>query len=135
MVADAAEAADEEPRAAMMAAPRLATVGMKVFSSQSWSPTTSAALRPPTSAWNRSGYWVVEWLPQIVIFVMSVTGAPVLADSCALARLWSRRVIAVKRPGSSPSALLIAMREFVFAGLPTTRTLTSLAAERPSAAP
>ena len=44
MVADAAEAADDEPRASMIAAPRLATVGMKSFSSQAWSPTTSAAL-------------------------------------------------------------------------------------------
>ena len=78
-VADAAEAADEEPRAAMMAAPRLATVGMKVFSSESWSPTASAASRPATSAWNRWGYWVAEWLPQMVIFVMSVTAAPVFA--------------------------------------------------------
>ena len=34
MVAEAALAADEEPRAAMMAAPRLATVGMKSSSSQ-----------------------------------------------------------------------------------------------------
>ena len=67
IVADAAEAAEEEPRASMMAAPRLATVGMKVFSIQSWSSTTSAALRPPTSAWKRSGYWVAEWLPQIVM--------------------------------------------------------------------
>src|SRR3954451_13105759 len=79
MVADAAEAADEEPRASMMAAPRLATVGMKVFSTQSWSLTTSAAFLPPTSAWKTSGYWVAEWLPQIVIWVMSVTGAPVFA--------------------------------------------------------
>ena len=58
----------------MIAAPRLATVGMKVFSTQSWSPTTSAALRPPISAWKTSGYCVAEWLPQIVIFLMSVTG-------------------------------------------------------------
>ena len=78
MVAEAADAADEEPRASMIAAPRLATVGMKVFSSQSWSSTTSAAMRPPTSAWNRSGYCVAEWLPQIVIFLISVTAAPVL---------------------------------------------------------
>ena len=76
-MADAAEAAEDEPRASMIAAPRLATVGMKSFSSQAWSPTSSAALRPPTSAWNRSGYWVAEWLPQIVIFLMSVTAAPV----------------------------------------------------------
>src|SRR6185437_6476249 len=77
-VALAADAAEEDPRASMMAAPRLATVGMNVFSSQSWSSTTSAAMRPPTSAWNRSGYCVAEWLPQIVIFLMSVTGAPVV---------------------------------------------------------
>jgi malate dehydrogenase len=43
MVADAAEAADELPRASMIAAPRLATVGMKSFSIQDWSLTTSAA--------------------------------------------------------------------------------------------
>ena len=51
----------------MIAAPRLATVGMKVSASHSWSPTASAAFRPPTSAWKMSGYWVAEWLPQIVI--------------------------------------------------------------------
>jgi hypothetical protein len=44
---------------------------------------------PPTSAWKMSGYWVAEWLPQIVIFLMSVTAAPVLAASCEIARLWS----------------------------------------------
>src|SRR3954452_8905416 len=55
-VAEAADAAEDAPRASMIAAPRLATVGMKSFSIQSWSLTTSAALRPPTSAWNTSGY-------------------------------------------------------------------------------
>src|SRR5690349_24968344 len=79
MVADAADAAEDEPRASMIAAPRLATVGMKSFSSQAWSPTASAAFWPLTSAWKRSGYWVAEWLPQIVIFLMSVTLAPVFA--------------------------------------------------------
>ncbi len=43
--------------------------------------------------------------------------------------------MAVKRPGSSSAALLMAMSEFVFAGLPTTRTLTSRCAERDSASP
>ena len=50
----------------MIAAPRCATVGMNSLSYQAWSPTTSAALRAepkspsePTSAWNRSGYWVL----------------------------------------------------------------------------
>src|ERR1700752_5453344 len=90
-VARAAGGADEAPRASMIAAPRLATVGMKSFSIQDWSLTTSAAFLPPTSAWKMSGYWVAEWLPQIVIFLMSVTAAPVFLASCEIARLWSRR--------------------------------------------
>src|SRR6476620_5061628 len=97
IAADAAEAAEDEPRASMMAAPRLATVGMKSFSIQSWSLTTSAAFLPPTSAWKMSGYWVAEWLPQIVSFLMSLTVLPVLAASCDSARLWSRRVSAENR--------------------------------------
>ena len=97
MVADAAEAAEEAPRASMIAAPRLATVGMKSFSIQFWSLTTSAAFLPPISAWKMSGYWVAEWLPQIVIFLMSVTAAPVFLASCEIARLWSRRVSAENR--------------------------------------
>src|SRR5918992_43595 len=99
MVAEAAEAAEEEPRASMIAAPRLATVGMKVFSTQSWSPITSAAFLPPISAWNTSGYWVAEWLPQIVIRRTSVTGTPAFLAAWATARLWSRRVMAGKRFG------------------------------------
>ena len=128
MVADAAEAAEEEPRASMIAAPRLATVGMKSFSIQSWSPTTSAAFLPAISAWNTSGYCVAEWLPQIVIFLMSVTGAPVLAASCEIARLWSRRVSAENRSCGMSGALLIAIRALVLAGLPVTPMRTSSAA-------
>ena len=37
----AADAADDAPRASMIAAPRLATVGMNVPSTHSWSPTAS----------------------------------------------------------------------------------------------
>src|SRR5690606_345334 len=96
IAAEAADAADDAPRASMIAAPRLATVGMKSFSSQSWSLTVSAAFLPAISAWKMSGYWVAEWLPQIVILRMSATETPAFLDSCASARLWSRRVIAVK---------------------------------------
>ena len=128
MVAFAAEAADDEPRAAMMAAPRLATVGMKSFSSHSWSPTASAAFLPATSALNRSGYCVAEWLPQIVIFLMSVTGTSSFAASCEMARLWSRRVRALKRSLGMSGALLIAISALVLAGLPVTRTRMSSAA-------
>src|SRR3984893_1310703 len=87
VVADAAEAADDAPRASMIAAPRLVTVGMKSVSIQAWSLTTSAAFLPPPSAWKMSGYWVAEWLPQIVIFLISVTAAPVFLANCEIARL------------------------------------------------
>src|ERR1700712_5473561 len=113
MVADAADAAEDDPRASMMAAPRLATVGMKSFSSQSWSPAASAAFLPPTSAWKMSGYWVAEWLPQIVIFLMSVTDAPVFAASWEIARLWSSRVSAEKRACGMSGALVIAISALV----------------------
>ena len=134
-MADAAEAAEEEPRASMIAAPRLATVGMKVFSTQSWSPTTSAALRPPISAWKTSGYCVAEWLPQIVICLISVTAAPVLAASCEIARLWSSRVSAENRSLGMSGALLIAISALVLAGLPVTPMRTSSAATEFSALP
>ena len=38
---------------------------------------------PTTSQWNRSGYCVAEWLPQIVIFLMSVTCTSSLAGELA----------------------------------------------------
>ena len=103
IAAFAADAAEDAPRASMIAAPRLATVGMNSSRSQA-SSTCSAAILPPTSAWNRSGYWVAEWLPQIVIFVISVTGTPSFFASCASARLWSRRVIAVNRSAGTSGA-------------------------------
>ena len=86
-VALAADAADDSPRASMMAAPRLATVGMNVSAIQAWSFTASAALWPPTRALNRSGYCVAEWLPQMVMCEISVTETPSLAASCDSARL------------------------------------------------
>src|SRR3954447_6534104 len=121
MAALAAEAALDAPRASMIAAPRCWTAGMNVFSIQSLSPTASAAFLPATSAWKTSGYWVLEWLPQIVIFFTSVTCVPVLAASWATARLWSRRVMAVNRSEGMLLALFIAIRQLVLAGLPTTR--------------
>src|SRR3546814_17351695 len=117
----------------MMAAPRLATVGMKSFSIQAWSPTTSAAFLPPISAWKTSGYWVAEWLPQIVIFLMSLTLAPVFEASCELARLWSRRVSAENRSSGMSGALVIAMSALVLAGLPVIPMRTSSAAAALSA--
>src|SRR5829696_1372123 len=135
MVADAAEAAELAPRASMIAAPRLATVGMKSFSIQAWSLTTSAAFLPPISAWNTSGYWVAEWLPQIVIFLMSLTAAPVFLASCAIARLWSRRVSAENRSGGMLGALVFAISALVLAGFPVTPMRMSSAATLLSALP
>jgi hypothetical protein len=88
-----------------------------------------------TWAWKTSGYWVAEWLPQMVMRETSVVCAPALAASWAMARLWSRRVMAVNRPGSRSLALLWAIRQFVLAGLPTTRTFTSRLAAAESASP
>jgi hypothetical protein len=42
------------------------------------SPSTSpSAALPSTVAWCRSGYWVEEWLPQIVTLRIAVVCAPV----------------------------------------------------------
>ena len=83
---------------------------------------SSAAFLPLTSAWNRSGYWVAEWLPQIVMRVMSLTVVPVLAAS------WADGPVVVEAghgrealAGRCPGALFMAMRALVLAGLPTTR--------------
>src|SRR6478735_11469046 len=104
MAALAAEAAEEAPRASMMAAPRLATVGMKSSASHFSSLTVSAAFLPATVAWKMSGYWVAEWLPQMVRRLMSATVEPVFFASWVRARLWSRRVIAVKRSAGTSGA-------------------------------
>src|SRR6185369_105800 len=98
IAAEAADAALEAPRALMIAAPRCCTVGMNVDLYHSASTRLSAAL-PPTVAWCRSGYWVEEWLPQIVTLRISVVCAPVFSASCESARLWSSRTIAVKQFG------------------------------------
>ena len=97
IAAFAALAAEDAPRASMIAAPRLATVGMKSFSSQSWSSTTSAAVWPPISAWKMSGYCVAEWLPQIVSRVMSSTRR----SSCA-SQLAQRAVVVEARHRGEP---------------------------------
>ena len=111
----------------MMAAPRCCTVGMNVPANQSWSPPmASNAGVPATVAWNTSGYWVAEWLPQMVMRDTSDTGLPVRADNWALARLWSSRVMAVNCDESSAGALFMAMRQLVLAGFPTTSTFTPL---------
>ncbi len=72
-----------------------------------------------------SGYCVAEWLPQIVTCWTSDTGALAFPASCALARFWSRRVMAKKRSAGMSGAFRWAMRQLVLQGLPTTTTRMS----------
>src|SRR5690348_18359945 len=87
MAALAADAADDRPRAAMMAAPRLPTVGMKVSRIQAWSLMIDCTGFPPIVAKRVSGYMVGEWLPHTTSFSMSPTALPVLAAIWDSARL------------------------------------------------
>ena len=135
IAAFAAEAALEAPRASMISAPRLPTRGMNSSAIQASSSTALQAFSPRTLALTRSGYWVGEWLPQTVMLVTSETGAPSLLASWATARLWSRRIIAVNRSRGTSGALAAAISALVFAGLPTTSTLTSSAAPALIASP
>src|SRR5262249_39315588 len=121
----AADSADDLPRASMIALPRSCTVLMNAPCSHASSPTAFAAGTPAIVAWCQSGYCVLLWLPQIVTFLTSDQCFFVLPASGALARFWSSRVIAVKRSGGTPFAFLIAIRQFVLHGLPTTTTRTS----------
>ena len=118
----------------MIAAPRCCTVGMNSSRYQACGTRVSAGA-PATVACARSGNCVAEWLPQIVTPRISVTGTCAFAASCARARLWSSRVIAVKLRASRPLAFSRAISAFVFAGLPTTRIFTLRLATAASALP
>src|SRR6267143_5595115 len=74
MAALAAIAAEDSPRASMIAAPRFWMAGMKVCSSQRWSLIIGQTFLPSASAWKMSGYWVAEWFPQTVTFRIALTG-------------------------------------------------------------
>src|SRR6185503_6334474 len=89
----AALAAEDRPRASMMAAPRFCTVGMKLVSSQAWSLIMGQTFLPSHSAWKMSGYWVAEWLPQTVTFFTEAVGLLTFCAICEVARLWSRRIM------------------------------------------
>src|SRR5258708_21336731 len=121
----AALAAEESPRASMIAAPRFCTVGMTVASSQAWSLIIGQTFLPSTSAWKMSGYCVAEWLPQTVTLRIAETGLLTFWASCEVARLWSSRIMPVNCEGLRLGAFFIAIRQFVFAGLPTTNTFRS----------
>ena len=89
------------PRALMMAAPRCWTVGMNSPSSQAWSladGVEAGLARRPRRGRRRGTAWP-SGCPRSSSCVTSVLCAPALAASWAMARLWSRRVMAVKRRG------------------------------------
>src|SRR5450759_906480 len=135
MAALAALAAEDSPRAAIMAAPRFCTVGMKLVSSQAWSLIIGQTFLPSHSAWNKSGYCVAEWLPHTIILRRLVTGLPIFALICDKERLWSRRIMAVNCVGARLGAFFIAISALVLAGLPTTSTFTLRLATALSALP
>src|SRR6266567_7013638 len=93
----AADSAEDAPRALITAAPRFWHCGTKVFSSQARSVMTSVAGLPLILALVKSGYCVLEWLPQMVTLVTSSQPTPAFLARAARARLWSSRVIAVQR--------------------------------------
>src|SRR5664280_2708097 len=69
MAALAADAAEDSPRASMMAAPRFCTVVMNSPCSQPVSSMTSGTGVPSMRALAKSGNWVAEWLPQMARLV------------------------------------------------------------------
>src|SRR3954470_20001393 len=115
MAALAALAAEDRPRASMIAAPRFCTVGMNVFSSQPWSLIIGQSFLPSASAWNTSGDCVAEWLPQTVALRISGTGFFSLFARGETGGLGSSRIMPVNCEGLRLGALFMAMRQLVFA--------------------
>mmetsp|Transcript_38691 Transcript_38691/g.95229 ORF Transcript_38691/g.95229 Transcript_38691/m.95229 type:complete len:233 (+) Transcript_38691:603-1301(+) len=128
----AADMAEESLRALMMAAPRSCTVLMNSPCSHGVSPTASitSLSTPPTLTLAKltSGYWVDEWLPQIVAPVTAEAGTRMRMAICDCALLASSRVSAVKFSAGMLGAHCCATHELVLAGLPTTTTFTFLLA-------
>src|SRR3954471_4020815 len=87
----AADSADDRPRALMIAAPRFWHCGTNVPSSHARSVITSGAGLPLIFALAKSGYWVLEWLPQMVMQVTCSLGTPAFCARALAARLWSSR--------------------------------------------
>src|SRR5437763_11014626 len=121
----AADSADDRPRALMIAAPRFWHCGTNVVSSHSRSVIDCVAGLPLILALVKSGYWVFEWLPQMVTHVTAAFGTPAFLAKAAAARLWSSRVIAAHRSAGISGPLREATRQLVLHGLPTMRIRTS----------
>src|SRR5260370_39026432 len=85
----AADRAELAPRALITAAPRVCTCETNVFSSHARSVMTSVAGRPLILALVKSGYCVLQWLPQMVTQVASPLAAPAFFARAVRARFWS----------------------------------------------
>ena len=131
----AADAADDSPRASMIAAPRFCTVEMNPPSNHSVSVITSGTGLPSMRALAKSGNWVAEWFPQMATLLTAETGTPAFLASWDLARFSSSRIMANHRSAGTSGAADRAIRQLVLHGLPTTSTRTSEAACSAIAAP
>src|SRR3954447_6551428 len=112
--------AELRPRALITAAPRVWIIDTNVFSSQARSVITSVAGLPLIRALVKSGYWVLLWLPQMVMQVTSALATPAFLARAVRARLWSSRVMADQRSAGTPVLLPTPTRQLVLQGLPTT---------------
>ena len=133
--AAAAEAAELFFITLIISAPLFATLSMKGPFKNVSSLIYPLKFYPLIVAWYVSGYWVALWLPHIIIFSISSTFAPDFSDIKLIALVWSNLVIAVKFFLGIDGANLDAINAFVFAGFPTTRTLTDFFATLSKAAP
>src|SRR5262249_24201015 len=77
----AADRADDRPRALMIAAQRFWHCGTKVFSSHARSVIVCGAGLPLIFALVKSGYCVLEWLPQMVMQVTASFSTPAFCAS------------------------------------------------------
>src|SRR5262249_30206603 len=93
----AADIAELLPRALITAAPRFWHCGTDTVSIPARSVITSGAGRPLIFAFVKSGYCVLEWLPQMVTHVTAPLLTPAFFARAERARLWSSRVMAVQR--------------------------------------
>src|SRR5437763_12789264 len=82
----AADRALDSPRALMTAAPRVCTAGTNVCSSHARSVTDAVAGLLLILALVKSGYWVFEWFPQMVMHETAPFGTPAFLARAATAR-------------------------------------------------
>lgn len=130
----AALAAEDKPRASMIYAPLFWTLGMNLLVYQSF-PTPSRTGLPLTVAHSKSGDIVGEWLPHTTTFFTSLTVECVFSATCHTALSWSSLVMAQKFYFGKFFAWVAAIKQFVLAGLPTIKVLTSRWAKSLSALP